>query len=235
MATTWADITAAALVQIDDVRLEEQMAVSPAQFYRRMSALIQQAMPLLSRPPELLSFLKQGMTAPEYGDFEWTSDEASTSAETAVDTGMIGYDLCSVTQRVQHANGTIALVPYAAAVYDAETGVVTMPVQASAGIDYDFDFYTDGEYPTLTETQMRLFALAVAIVWDERFSRNWLGMTAKIHDDSFKTVNESNYIQQITKRLHDNRIAFDNEMRGYEQLCAYNGTVKNGSLFTALV
>lgn len=234
MATTWADITAAALVQIDDVRLEEQMAVSPAQFYRRMSALIQQAMPLLSRPPELLGFLKQGMTAPEYADYEWTSDEASTEAETAVSTGMIGYDLCSVTQRVAHPNGTIALIPYAAS-YDAETGVVTMPQQDAAGINYDFDFYTDGEYPTLTETQMRLFALAVAIVWDERFSRNWLGMTAKIHDDSFKTVNESNYIQQITKRLHDNRIAFDSEMRAYEQLCAYSGTVKNGSLFKTLV
>lgn len=235
MATTWADIVAAALVQIDDVRLEEQMAVSPAQFYRRMSALISQAMPLLSRPPELLTFLKGGMESPAYDDYEWTSTEASTTEATQVSTGMTGYDLCSVTQRVSHPNGTVSLIPYADAVYDAETGTVAMPIQDSAGIGYDFDFYTDGAFPTLTETQMRLFALAVAIVWDERFSRNWLGMTAKIHDDSFKTVNESNYIQQLTKRLHDNRIAFDSEMRAYEQLCAYNGTVKNGSLFTALV
>lgn len=221
MATTWADIVAAALVQIDDVRLEEQMAVSPAQFYRRMAALIQQAMPLLSRPPELLTFLQNGMTAPDYDDFEWTSDEASTAAETAVDTGMTGFDLCSVTQRVSNANGTISLVPYSAAAYDPETGIVTMPEQASAGLEYDFDFYTDGEFPDLSQTQMRLFALAIAVVWDERFSRNWIGMTPKIHDDSFETVNEANYLQQVTKRLHENRIAFDNEMRAYEQQCAY--------------
>ena len=227
MATAWADIVAAAMVQIDDVRLEEQMAVSPAQFYRRFSALIAQAMPLMSRPPELLLFLKNGMTVPDYDDVLWTSDEASTTADTEIDTGLIGYDICSVTQRVQHDNGTISLAPYEDAEYDAETGIVTMPMQDETGISYDIDFYTDGEFPDLSETQMRLFALAVAIVWDERFSRSWLNMTAKIHDDSFTTVNEANYTQQITKRLHENRIAFDHEMRAYEQLCAYSGTLKN--------
>lgn len=235
MATTWADIVAAALVQIDDVRLEEQMAVSPAQFYRRMSALITQAVPLLNRPPELLGFLKGGMIAPLYDDYEWTSDEASTAAETSVDTGKIGYDLCSVTQRVQHGNGTISLIPYAEASYDAETGVVTMPQQSAAGIGYDFDFYTDGQFPDLSDTQMRLFALAVGIVWDERFSRNWLNMQAKIHDDSFSTVNEANYTQQITKRMHENRIAFDCEIRNYEQLCAYSGVFKTAMGRTTLV
>lgn len=235
MATTWADIVSAALVQIDDVRLEEQMAVSPAQFYRRMAALIEQALPLLSRPPELLTFLTKGMVKPDYGDSEWTSDEESTAAETAVDTGMVGYELCSVTQRASHPNGTISLIPYSDAFYDAETGVVTMPVQTSVGIEYDFDFYTDGAFPDLTETQMRLFALAVAVVWDERFSRNWIAITPRIHDDIFETVNEANYAQQITKRLHENRVAFNDELRWYEQLCSYNGVFKNRFHNTTLV
>lgn len=235
MATMWADIVTAALVQIDDVRLEEQMAVSPAQFYRRMAALITQAMPLLSRPPEFLSFLKGGMISPEYGDYEWTSDAGSLISETSVATGMIGYDLCSVTQRMPHPNGTVSLIPYTEAAYDPDTGIVTMPEQESAGIGYDFDFYTDGEFPDLSETQMRLFALAVAVVWDERFSRTWISMTPKIHDDSFETVNEANYTQQITKRKNENRIAFDHEMRAYEQLCAYSGAFKNTFNRTTLV
>ena len=235
MATNWADIVASAMVQIDDVRLEEQMAVSPAQFYRRFSALIIQALPLMSRPPELLTYLQQNMVESDYGDYSWTSDEASTQGDTAVSTGMAGYDLCSVTQRVSHANGTISLVPYPNAVYDAETGVVTMPQQESAGIEYDFDFYTDGSFADLTETQMRLFALAIAVVWDERFSRSWLALTPKIADDSFRTVNEANYAQQITRRKTENRIAFDHEMRAYEQLCAYNGTYINIYNKTTLV
>lgn len=229
MAGAWADIVAAAMVQIDDVRLEEQMAISPAQFFRRMSALIDQALPLLSRPPELLTFLKGGMVEPQYDDYSWESDEASTQAQTQVETEMIGYDLCSVTQRIMHDNGTISLVPYAGASYDAETGIVTMPVQTDIGIRYDLDFYTDGAFPDLTETQMRLFALAVAVVWDERFSRSWISMTPKIHDKSFSTVNEANYTQQITKRLHDNRVAFNDELRWYEQQVYYHGTIKNNT------
>ena len=235
MATSWADIVTASLVQIDDVRLEEQMAVSPAQFYRRMSAMIQQAMPLLARPPELLAELKRSMVLPQYDDYEWQSTEESTTQSVQVNTGMLGYELCSVTQRVMHRNGTISLLPYEGATYDPETGVVTMPIQATAYTNYDFDFYTDGSFMDLTETQMRLFALAVAIVWDERFSRTWLSITAKIHDDSFETVNEANYVQQTTKRLHENRIAFDHEMRAYEQLCAYNGVFKVTYNRTALV
>lgn len=233
--TTWAEIVTAALVQIDDVRLTEQMAVSPAQFYRRMSALITQALPLLSRPPELLTFLKSGLVVPTFDDFEWTSDEDSTYGGATVETGMTGYELCSVTQRAAHPNGTISILPYSGAAYDPETGIVTMPDQDSAGIEYDFDFYTDGTFPDLTETQMRLFALAVAVVWDERFSRSWLNLTPKIHDDSFETVNEANYTQQITKRLHDNRIAFNDELRWYEQLCAYNGMFKNSMHKATLV
>ena len=222
MATSWADIVTASLVQIDDVRLEEQMAVSPAQFYRRMSAMIQQAMPLLARPPELLAELKRSMVLPQYDDYEWQSTEESTTQSVQVNTGMLGYELCSVTQRVMHRNGTISLLPYEGATYDPETGVVTMPIQATAYTNYDFDFYTDGSFMDLTETQMRLFALALSI-------------TAKIHDDSFETVNEANYIQQTTKRLHENRIAFDHEMRAYEQLCAYNGVFKVTYNRTALV
>lgn len=235
MATTWADVVAAALVQIDDVRLEEQMAVSPAQFYRRMSALIIQAMPLLSRPPELLGYLNSEMTEPSYDDYEWTSDAASTTDVTQVNTGMLGYDLCSVTKRVLYDNGTISLAPYPDSTYDPETGIVTMPVQEAEGIGYDFDFYTDGEFPTLSRTQMRLFALAVAVVWDERFSRTWLNLQPKIHDDSFSTVNEANYTEKVTKRLHENRIAFDHEMRAYEQLCAYSGVFKGALNRTDLV
>lgn len=227
--TTWADILSAAMVQIDDVRLQEQLSVSPAQFYRRMSLIVKQAFPLLSRPPELLSFLKSGMKNPAFDDAEWTSTGESAGGETAVETGKTGFELCSVVLRVPQDNGTVMYVPYPDAQYDAESGVVTFPRQAGAGISYDIDFYSDGAFPTLTETQTRLFALAVAVVWDERFSRNWLAMFPKIKDENFETVNEANYTEKITKRLHDNRISFNDELRAYEQQCAYTATVRSGA------
>ena len=78
MATSWEQIYAAAMIPIDDVRLQEQLQISPALFNRRMSLYVTTAMPLLSRPPELLAYLKDSMEEPEYDDFEWTSIKASS-------------------------------------------------------------------------------------------------------------------------------------------------------------
>lgn len=227
MATAWADIVAAAMVQIDDVRLQDQLSTSPAQFYRRMAAWIKQAMPLLNRPPQLLAYLKKDMVAPEYADAEWASTAESMTAETTLNTGAIGYDLFSVVQVIEQDQGVVTYAPYADAQYDPETGDVTFPVQSAEGISYVLDFYTDGTFQTLTDTQIRLFALAVAVVWDERFTRNYLNLQPKIHDSSFSTVNEATYTEKVSKRLHDNRIMFNDELRAYEQLCAYARAFQN--------
>ena len=48
MGTAWSDVITAAMVEIDDVRLQEQLDASPAQFYRRMAALVDLALPLMS-------------------------------------------------------------------------------------------------------------------------------------------------------------------------------------------
>lgn len=235
MATTWADVISAAMVQIDDVQLQDQLAASPAQFYRRMAALVQQAMALLVRPPALREYLKNGMSAPLWSEAEWVSTAESMADETSVDTGQAGFDLCSVVQ-VVNDNGMVAYLPYTEAQYDADTGTIVFPVQQAEEIVYAIDFYTDGSFPDLSNAQIRLFALAIAVIWDERFSRNWLNMQPKIKDDSFSTVNEANYTEKITKRLHDNRIAFNDELRAYEQACAYATTMKyHGSTNMELV
>lgn len=221
MATAWADVIAAAMVQIDDVRLQDQLAASPAQFYRRMAAWVKQAMPLLSRPPQLLTYLQGGAVDPSWADAEWTSTTGSMTGDTHVSTGATGFELCSVVQIIERDQGVVTYVPYNEAAYNPETGIVTFPPQSASGLQYSIDLYNDGTFPTLTDTQMRLFALAISVVWDERFSRTYLNMQPKIHDSSFSTVNEATYTEKITKRLHDNRIAFNDELRAYEQLCAY--------------
>lgn len=226
MATAWSEVIAAAMIQIDDVRLHEELSVSPAQFYRRMAGIVTQALPLLSRPPEFAAYLKRDMSEPAYGDFSWTSTEESTAQETEIDTGLTGYELCSVVLRQAQPNGAVQYYP-AEAAYDAETGVVTFPAQSAAGLSYDLDFYTDGAFQDLTETQLRLFALAIAVVWDERFSRSWLNLQPKIHDESFTTVNEANYMAQVVKRLGTNRVAFNDELKWYEQRCAYTAALQN--------
>lgn len=219
--TAVAEIITQAMVYIDDIRLQEQLAVNPALFYRRMSEYITAAMPLLSSPPQLFDYVNKEYTAPEYGDMYWTSTDESTAGETVLSTEYIGYDLCSIVSLDSENNATT----YSDAVYNSETGEITFPQQLSADINYEIDFYKDGEVADLTPTMLRLFALAVAIVWDERFSNSWLSITPKIKDSSFQTVNESTYIDKLTNRQKENRQRFQDEMRKYEQNSAYKTIV----------
>ena len=226
MATTWSEvITDNALVIIDDVRLQKELNTSPAQFFRKMSLYVEMAVPLLSKPPQLINYLAEGTVKPQFDDSEWISTVESVSAEsTVVDTEKIGYDLCSVC--VVSADGK-SFTPYDLATYDAETGEVTFPKQEKEGIEYVMDFYKDGEFNDLTPTMRRLFALAIAYVWDERFTRNWLNMQMKIKDSSFDTVNESNYIDKTNERMKTNKAMLEAELRKYEQDVAYVNTVRN--------
>lgn len=230
MATGWSTVINAAMQALDDERWAEQLNVSPAQFFRAKSDMVRFALPLLNSPPELLDYLEKDWVEPEYDDYSWVSTEESTAGETVVETGMAGYTLMSCI--VKSADGTQA-APYAGAVYDPETGNVTMPAQAAAGIGYEFDFYTDGSMADLTMSQVRLFGLAVCVVWDEHFTRDWIKLTQKIHDSSFDTVNEANYMDKSNQRLHDNRQSFNDELHKYEQLCAYK-TMRSRSMTVVL-
>lgn len=224
MATSWAQVDAAAMVPIDDERLNEQLEISPALYYRRMSMYVKAAIPMLSKPPELLAHITGEMQEPSYGEYEWTSTDDSMLGDTVVQTGMTGYELCSCVICEMLNDGRILQTPYAVT-YDAETGDVTFPQQTAAGIMYQLDFYTDGSFADLTETQMRLFAQAIAVVWDQRFTSNWLDRTPKIMDSSFMTVNEANWTEKTSQAHMRKELQFWDELQKYEQLCAYQTVV----------
>lgn len=227
MGTAWSEIVCNyALPIIDDVRLTDQMEDNPALFFRRMSLYVDLALPMLSRPPELYALLKTGLEKPMYDDADWVSDEESLTQETVIDTEMPGYELFSCSERQVDESGVVTATPVTDVTYDKETGEVTFPIQEETGIEYILDFYTDGEFSTdLTEAQKRLVGLAMGVVWDERFSRNWLNIQQKVHDSSFDTVNESNYMRETNSRLRENRAMLNDELRKYEQDLAYSNTL----------
>lgn len=223
MATTSiADIISKAMVIIDDIRLNEILRENPAAFYRKMCGYIDMAMPMLSRPPELYSHIAKGYAEAQFADAEWISTQASMSDEMILETELTGYDFIGVT-----AIGTDGKTVYfyQDAQYNPETGEITFPIQAESGITYDIDFYKDGSFEDLTPAMERLFALAITVVWDERLDHNWLNLTPKIKDASFETINESNYMDKLTARTKENRAAFYEELRKYEQDVAYSNIV----------
>lgn len=230
--TAWSDLIAAAMLIIDDVRWRDDLATSPAIFYRAKADWVKAAIPKLNRPPELYRYLTQNVTEPEYADISWTSDTASMTQTTELDTGCTGFDLCSVCLR--SADGT-QLTPYTDFTYDAESGVVEMGIQSAAGLEYSIDFYTDGELNTLTPAQTDLFALALAIVWDQRMDRNWLNLQMKIHDSAFSTASEGTYAEKINQRLMRNIQLFRDALTKYEQDCAYYGRFQNGNSQITLI
>ena len=221
MATYFSEIVKTATVIIDDVRDREQLSLNPAVFYRRYSGYIEAAMPLLSRPPELYAFLRDKVVYSLFDDFAWTSTEASKSAETTVETGKTGYDICSVITVSEDGYAE----PYEDFTYDSETGNVTFAVQEDEGIIYEIDFYKDGYFndTDLTPAQIRLFALAISVVWNERFENDWLNIQPKIKDNSFKSANEPGFISKLTERQLQYRQRFSDELRKYEQDIAYMG------------
>jgi hypothetical protein len=223
MGTAWSDIiTNSAMVVIGDDRMQDDLRTDAALFFRRMSSWMGMAIPMLKSPPELLVYLTDGLVEPQYADFEWTSDQISTTQETVVETGKIGYELCNCVS-VQYArNGDAAFFPYTDFTYDPETGVVTFPQQDSADVEYRLDFYTDGQFAhDLTFRQKRLLGLAFAVTWDNRFNREWLNIQPKVKDKSFNTPNENTTMKESTARYKENLQLFYSELRGYEQECAY--------------
>lgn len=227
MGTPWTEIICNyAMPVMDDVRLIDQMGENPALFFRRMALYMDLAIPMVSRPPELDSYLNYELVKPVYDDMIWRSTSESLEGETTVETTMTGYDLFSCSLREVDESGVVTSTPVSGVTYDPETGTVVFPKQDAVGLEYNVDFYTDGSfYYDLTEAQKRLLGLAVGVVWDERFSRNWLNITMKVKDASFDTVNESNYMREVQNRLFMNRHLLNDELRKYEQDVAYKNTV----------
>lgn len=227
MGTPWSEVICNyAMPVMDDVRLIDQMGENPALFFRRMALYMDLAIPMVSRPPELDSYLNYELVKPVYDDMIWRSTSESLEGETTVETTMTGYDLFSCSLREVDESGVVTSTPVSGVTYDPETGAIVFPQQETVGLEYNVDFYTDGSfYYDLTEAQKRLLGLAVGVVWDERFSRNWLNITQKIKDASFDTVNESNYMREVQNRLFMNRHLLNDELRKYEQDVAYKNTV----------
>lgn len=227
MGTPWTEIICNyAMPVMDDVRLIDQMGENPALFFRRMALYMDLAIPMVSRPPELDSYLNYELVKPVYDDMIWRSTSESLEGKTTVETTMTGYDLFSCSLREVDESGVVTSTPVSGVTYDPETGTIVFPQQETVGLEYNVDFYTDGSfYYDLTEAQKRLLGLAVGVVWDERFSRNWLNLTMKVKDASFDTVNESNYMREVQNRLFMNRHLLNDELRKYEQDVAYKNAV----------
>lgn len=232
MGTSWASvITDDALLIINDLRLNNELAENPALFFRKMAFYMKSAIPRFNRPPEIKSWLTY--TEPEYNALVYTVGDEQTESFT-VPSGLTGYDLMSAGTMAEDVYGNPEYTPFAAASYDPETGDITVNASETepvpAGTVLSFDFYTDGAFDNdLTDGQRRILALCLQYVWEQSFTNEWLNRAPRAKDRSFDAGNVSSQTRANTERLNAIKRTLDDEMNGYAQTCEYMQAVPQTS------
>jgi hypothetical protein len=231
--TTFIDVICNhAMVEIADLRLENDMNISPARFFRKMALYMIQAIPRFNRPPEAREWLK--FTAPVYDDYDYTVPGDYVSGNLTIETGMKGYDVVSAIKIQPNGTGVYDFIPLSGMTYDAETGNVTIPEgSVSADDNIAIDFYTDGYFDRELGFDMKdILGLLIQYVWECRFANDFLLQQPKIKDRSFDVGNEANHMRASTERMKYLSERNNQRLKAFEQNVAYRNTVLEGSTST---
>ena len=234
--TTFIDVICNhAMVEIADLRLENDMNISPARFFRKMALYTIQAIPRFNRPPEAREWLK--FTAPVYDDYDYAVPNDYVSGDLAIETGMKGYDIISAIKIVPNGTGVYDFIPVVGITYDAETGVVVIPDgSVSADDNIAIDFYTDGYFDRELGFDMKdILGLLIQYVWECRFANDFLLQQPKIKDRSFDVGNEANHMRASTERMKYLSERNNQRLKSFEQSVAYRNTIlegNNGAAYT---
>ena len=228
--TTFIDVICNhAMVEIADLRLENDMNISPARFFRKMALYMIQAIPRFNRPPEARGWLK--FTAPVYDDYDYTVSGDYSSGDLTIETGMKGYDVVSAIKIQPNGTGVYDFIPIPGMTYDAETGDVVIPDgSVSANDNIAIDFYTDGYFDRELGYDMKdILGMLIQYVWECRFANNFLLQQPKIKDRSFDVGNEANHMRASTERMKYLSERINQRLKSFEQNVVYRNTVIEGN------
>lgn len=212
---------------VDDLRLNELSCTNPALYARKMSQYMIPAISLFTLPAEMQTYLlgtqdHPQFVEPTYNSALYTVANEETSNFT-IDLGedFTGYELFCCSIRQTDETGDIANTRVDAA-YDAQTGSVTVPATQeqpiAQGTVLEMDFYKDGMFAQNLSSQIQnILGMCFQIVWQERFSMDWLTMVSKAEDKSFYEQNRANKIRADTERLEMLRRQLAGEMRRFEE------------------
>lgn len=216
MATKFSDIiTNFAMHFIDDARWQEELATNPAQFFRAKTRFLIGAIPRFNRPANIVAYLCD-YTDAIFADYSYTVESHGPDA-LVIDTGLTGFELCSVgtVETLGTGGVTYTPIPYE---YNPETGEVTISNPPGAGTIINIDFYTDGQFTNdLDLTQKRIMGLCVAVDWYYKFANNYLNVANLIQDKSFSRNSVSEHIRVNTDRFRMLDGDLSSELLRYEQ------------------
>lgn len=214
-----------AMVEISDIRLDKDMAINPARFFRKMSFFMLNAIPRFNRPPEAREWLK--CTAPVYDDMDYIVPYDYLSGALQIETELTEYEVVSAVKIKEDGYGGMEYVPIPGLTYDSETGVVSIPESSVCPNDkISIDFYTDGYFDRELGYDIKnILGLLVQVVWENRFANDFLIQQPKIKDRSFDVGNEANYMRASTERMRFLNEQVNQAMHAFERANAYTNVV----------
>lgn len=220
-----------AMLEIADIRLQKELAESPARFFRKMSFYMLNAIPRFNRPPEAHEWLS--FSPPVYDDMEYMVPSDYSGGDLTIETNKTGFEMANIIHVKPDGYGSYEYIPVACA-YDAETGNITIADGiVSANDQLSLDFYTDGIFDReLGYTMKRILGLLVQLVWENRFINDFLLQQPKIKDRSFDVGNEANHMRAATERLRFLNDQVNQELKSFEQGLCYESMVKNKGQYT---
>lgn len=228
--TTFIDVICNhAMVEIADIRLQNDMQTSQARFFRKMALYMLNAIPRFNRPPEAREWLK--FTAPAYDDYDYTVPDDHYSGDIEIETGLAGFEIVTAIKLQDTGYGTYEFIPVTDMAYDAETGKVTISDGSiSVGDRIAIDFYTDGYFDRELGYDMKdILGLLVQYVWEQRFANDYLLQQPKIKDKSFDVGNEANHMRASTERMRFLSERINQRLKSFEQNIAYRSAIINHS------
>lgn len=226
--TSWSDIILNyGNLFTDDVRNQQAYDLNPAAFLNQSAYYLAAAIPRFNRPTEVISYLS--LRTPAYfNETQWEvpgSGAEPTSMPVTIQ-AKPEYELCSVVIRGVDKFGNPVDTPYSGAQYDAQSGGVTFPAGLIPGTEFIIDLYRDGQFLNpLTPEMKRILGLCFHMVWEYRFTGEWLARAAKVSDKSFSPPNEANWTRAQEEKRRSEEDTLNQELRRYEQACTYRGVV----------
>ena len=218
----------------DDIRNQQAYDLNPAAFLNQSAYYLAAAIPRFNRPTEVVSYLSH-RTPAYFSETRWAvpasilppgEPQEPTTMPITIQ-AKPGYELCSVVIRGVDKFGNPQDTPYSGETYDPQTGAVTFPAGLIPGTEFVIDLYRDGQFlKPLTPEMKRILGLCFHMVWEYRFTGEWLARAAKVSDKSFSPPNEANWTRAQEEKRRSEEDTLNQEMRRYEQACAYKGTVE---------
>ena len=231
--TTFIDVICNhAMVEIADIRLETEMAISKARFMQKMAMYLLNAIPRFNRPPEAREWLK--FTAPIYDNYDYTIPSDYISGDVTVQTNLTKFEIATAVKVQPSGYGDYEYIPISGITYNPETGEVTIPESdAAANEKIAMDFYTDGYFDRELGYDMKdILGLLVQYLWEMRFANDFLLQQPKIKDKSFDVGNEANHMRASTERMRYLSERINQRLKSFEQNVAYRNVVLENTMQT---